>query len=45
MGVPVKITLRGQPVLLCCKGCIGKAKRTPDETLQKAVQFTSMKSP
>lgn len=33
MGVPVKITLRDQTVFLCCKGCIGKAKRNPDETL------------
>ena len=35
MGVPVKITLRGQSVFLCCKGCIGKAKRSPDEMLKK----------
>jgi len=35
MGVPVKITLRGQTVFLCCKGCIGQAKRSPDEILKK----------
>jgi hypothetical protein len=35
MGVPVKITLRGQTVFLCCKGCMGKAKRSPDEMLKK----------
>ena len=35
MGVPVKITLRGKPVYLCCKGCIGKAKRDPDGMLKK----------
>ena len=35
MGVPVKITLRGKPVYLCCQGCIGKAKRDPDGTLKK----------
>ena len=35
MGVPVKITLRGQTVFLCCKGCVDKAKRNPDETLKK----------
>ncbi|HEY4761373.1 MAG TPA: hypothetical protein VIH42_12400, partial [Thermoguttaceae bacterium] len=34
MGVPVKITLRGQTVFLCCKGCVGKAKRNPDEMLK-----------
>ena len=38
MGVPVKITLRGQTVFLCCKGCIGKAKRSPDEMLKKLAE-------
>jgi hypothetical protein len=35
MGVPIKITLRGQPVFVCCKGCVGAAKRNPEETLDK----------
>ena len=35
MGVPVKITLRGKTVFLCCAGCIGKAKADPDGTLKK----------
>jgi membrane fusion protein, copper/silver efflux system len=39
MGVPVKIALRGQTVFLCCQGCVGKAKRNPDETLKKAEKF------
>lgn len=34
MGVPVKITLRGQTVYLCCEGCRTKAKHAPDETLK-----------
>lgn len=38
MGVPVKIVLQGKTVYLCCKGCIGKAKRNPDETLNKLRQ-------
>lgn len=38
MGVPSKITLRGQPVFLCCKGCMGKAKRNPDEMLKKLAE-------
>jgi Cu(I)/Ag(I) efflux system membrane fusion protein len=38
MGVPVKITLRGQTVFLCCQGCIGKAKRSPDEMLKKLAE-------
>ncbi len=43
MGVPIKVTLRGQTVFLCCKGCVGKARKAPEETLQKIVQFTSMR--
>ena len=35
MGVPVKVTLRGRPVFLCCQGCVAKAKRNPDETLKQ----------
>ena len=35
MGVPIKITLRGKTLYLCCKGCIAKAKRAPVETLKK----------
>jgi Cu(I)/Ag(I) efflux system membrane fusion protein len=35
MGVPVKITLRGNTVFLCCPGCVGKAKADPDGTLKK----------
>jgi Cu(I)/Ag(I) efflux system membrane fusion protein len=34
MGVPVKIMLGDRPVFLCCQGCVGKAKRNPDETLK-----------
>lgn len=40
MGVPVKVVLRGnQTVFLCCRGCVGKAKRQPDETLKKVAQW------
>ena len=35
MGVPIKITLRGKTLYLCCKGCIAKARRAPVETLKK----------
>jgi uncharacterized protein (TIGR03000 family) len=33
MGVPVKVTLKGQPVFLCCAGCEERAKADPDKTL------------
>lgn len=35
MGMPVKITLRGKVVFVCCQECVGKAKRDPDGTLKK----------
>ncbi len=35
LGVPVTITLKGQPVFLCCEDCIEKAKAAPDRTLAK----------
>lgn len=35
MGVPVKIMLNGQPVLLCCKECIKDAQANPNKTLAK----------
>ena len=44
MGVPVKITLRGQTVFLCCKGCMGKAKRSPDEMLKILAEAATARS-
>lgn len=42
MGVPVKVVLRGnQTVFLCCRGCVGKAKRDPDATLKKLGEFVA----
>ncbi len=35
MGVPVKVTVKGQAVYLCCEGCEDKAKADPDQTLEK----------
>jgi uncharacterized protein (TIGR03000 family) len=35
MGTPVKITLKGQPLFLCCGACAKKAESDPDETLNK----------
>jgi hypothetical protein len=39
MGVPVRVDLKGEPVFLCCKGCVKAAKRNQDETLQKAKEL------
>ncbi len=35
MGKPVKVMVNGQPVLLCCKGCVNKALADPTKTLAK----------
>jgi uncharacterized protein (TIGR03000 family) len=35
MGAPVKVTVKGQAVYLCCEGCEGKAKADPDRALEK----------
>jgi hypothetical protein len=33
MGTPVKITVKGKPVFLCCNMCVSKAQAEPDKTL------------
>jgi len=33
MGVPYKVTVKGQPVFLCCDHCEKKALADPDKTL------------
>jgi multidrug efflux pump subunit AcrA (membrane-fusion protein) len=35
MGKPVKVVLKGEPVFLCCKGCVNKALGDPANTLVK----------
>ena len=39
MGVPVKITLKGQPVFLCCGGCKEAAQKDPEDTLKKVAEL------
>ena len=39
MGVPVKITLKDQPVFLCCHGCVEEAKSDPDKILKKVAEL------
>src|SRR5262249_49956222 len=40
MGNPVKVMVKGQPVLLCCKGCVNKALADPMKTLAKVDEVT-----
>ncbi len=41
MGPIMKLTLKGQPVFLCCKGCEAEARAHPDETLLKVQNLMS----
>jgi len=35
MGPILKVVIKGQPVFLCCKGCLAEAQAHPDDTLVK----------
>ena len=39
MGVPVKLTIDGKPVFLCCKGCIAEAQADPARTLARVEEL------
>ncbi|MFO7904000.1 MAG: hypothetical protein R6U98_15160 [Pirellulaceae bacterium] len=38
MGTPIKVTVKGQDVLLCCSGCESQIKEDPDKYLAKLSQ-------
>ena len=39
MGVPVKLTLDGKSVFICCKGCVAEAQADPMKTLARVEEF------
>jgi hypothetical protein len=41
MGPPIKLTIKGEPVFVCCKGCQKKAEANPDKTLAKVEELTA----
>ena len=43
MGTPVKVSLGGKSVFLCCSGCEGKAKAEPERTAARADELRSGK--
>jgi hypothetical protein len=43
MGGPVKVLVGGQPLYLCCKGCLSKVKNAPEKFLPKASQANQSK--
>jgi len=44
MGGPWKVYAKGQPVYVCCKGCIKKVEQNPDFYLAKATRQASTAS-
>jgi uncharacterized protein (TIGR03000 family) len=45
MGKPVKVTVKGQPVFLCCAACVKQARSAPDQTLAKARELRAKNAP
>jgi len=43
MGGPVKVLVGGQPLYLCCKGCLGKVQSSPEAYLRKASQASQVR--
>lgn len=43
MGVPLKVTLKGEPVFICCQGCQKNIEEDPDATLKKVAEFKKKK--
>ncbi len=39
MDVPVKISLKGESIFLCCKACQKTAEKDPDATLKKVAEL------
>ena len=42
MGGPIKVLVGGQPLYLCCKGCLGKVQSDPEAFLRKAGQASQV---
>ena len=44
MGPPVKLTIKGEPVFLCCKACQKEAEANPEKTLAKVKELKAKKA-
>ena len=43
MGVSVKLTIKGEPVFICCKSCKSEAEGNPEKTLAKLAELKAKK--
>ena len=39
MGAPIKLSIKGQPVFVCCAGCKKSVEADPDKTLAKLAEL------
>jgi hypothetical protein len=44
LGTPVKITIKDQPVFLCCPDCAADAKKDPEQTLAKVATLKALRN-
>lgn len=44
MGAPVKLTIKGEPVFICCKSCQKEAQADPEKTLAKVKELKAKKA-
>jgi hypothetical protein len=44
MGAPIKLTIQGRPVFICCGGCKRKAEADPDKTIAKVEELKAKNS-
>lgn len=38
-GVPMKLTVKGKPVFICCDGCKEEVEKAPDKALKKVEEL------
>jgi membrane fusion protein, copper/silver efflux system len=43
MGVPIKLTIQGEPIFVCCKNCVKQAMADPAATSNRAGQLRDQK--
>ena len=44
MGPPIKLTLNGETVFLCCKNCVAEARANPEKTLAEVAKLKEQKA-
>jgi hypothetical protein len=44
MGVPVKVSIKGDTVFVCCKSCEKNARKDPDKAIAKAKELREKNS-